>query len=227
MNKCDSYFEANRGVMSDFLPTSYDRVLEIGCASGGFSKYLTSAQEIWGVEPNQDAANRAATRMTRVLCGRYDQIENSLPDQYFDLVVCNDVIEHMVDHEAFFLDIRRKIKPGAYLVGSLPNVRHVTALFKLVVLKDWPYAESGILDRTHLRFFTERSILRFFHEQNVSVEKFSGVGSVIRHGLCRPDNPLSPLKSLIFRAGVASIVLGTMGYYWDTQYPQYGFRIRF
>ena len=227
MAKLGSYFEANRVIMSGFIPASYSNVLEIGCASGGFSKYLTLAQEIWGVEPDEVAASCASNKLTKVLCGRYDQIENLLPDQYFDLVVCNDVIEHMIDHEAFFLAIRKKIKPGSYLVGSLPNIRHVTALFKLLILKDWPYGEAGILDRTHLRFFTQKSISRFFLEQKVSVEKFEGIGSVIRYGLSRPDKPLSSLNNFFFRVGALFVVFGTLGYYWDTQYPQFGFRIRF
>jgi 2-polyprenyl-3-methyl-5-hydroxy-6-metoxy-1,4-benzoquinol methylase len=108
LEKPNSYFEANRGIMSDFLPEIYNKVLEIGCASGGFSKYLSAAQEIWGIEPNETAASCAASKLTKVLCGKYDQIESALPDRYFDLVVCNDVIEHMVDHHAFFQDIRKK-----------------------------------------------------------------------------------------------------------------------
>jgi 2-polyprenyl-3-methyl-5-hydroxy-6-metoxy-1,4-benzoquinol methylase len=138
MGKDTEYFESNRRVMTDFLPANYSKVLEIGCASGGFREHLNSALEYWGVEPNELAASHAASHLTKVLVGRYDQIEGSLPDHYFDLVVCNDVIEHMVDHVDFFINIKKKVKPGAYLVGSLPNIRHITALIKLLVLRDWP-----------------------------------------------------------------------------------------
>ncbi len=221
------YYEANRIAMAAFLPERYENVLEVGCASGGFARHLTQAVDSWGIEPNAEAAERARSHYRHVLCGCYSQVEASLPDRHFDLVVCNDVIEHMTDHDAFFSAIRRKLRPDACMVGSLPNVRHITALTKTVVLKDWPYADSGILDRTHLRFFTEKSIKRLFVEQHVSVEKFNGLGSVIRHGLCRPGNPLSPLRSVLFRAGTAMVVVATLGYYADTQYPQFGFRIRF
>lgn len=221
------YFEANRAVMARFLPSQYTNVLEVGCASGGFAKHLPLAKDLWGVEPDSAAAERAKTHYQNLLCGLYDNVSSGLPDGYFDLVICNDVIEHMPDHEAFFAALRCKLKPGAFMVGSLPNVRHITALAKLLLMRDWPYGDSGILDRTHLRFFTEKSIKRFFAEQSVELEAFEGVGSVIRHGLVRPANPLSPIKSVLLRAGAASVVVGTLGFYADTQYPQFGFRIRF
>lgn len=88
-----------------------------------------------------------------------DRTAAALPDQHFDMVICNDVIEHMVDHDHFLEHIKTKMRPGACIVGSIPNVRHLTALFKLLVAKDWPYSASGILDRTHLRFFTENSTI--------------------------------------------------------------------
>jgi hypothetical protein len=109
----------------------------------------------------------------------------------------------------------------------LPNVRHITALVKVLLLRDWPYAESGILDRTHLRFFTHKSMLRFFGHHKLEVEELRGIGSVIRHGLVRPERPLPRWKSALFRLGVFSVVVATLGFYRDTQYPQFAFRVRF
>ena len=75
-------------------------------------------------------------------------------------MVCNDVIEHMADHDRFLRQIRGHIAPGGVLIGSVPNMRHYRALFELLVLRDWDYRDSGVLDRTHLRFFTARSLRR-------------------------------------------------------------------
>lgn len=212
--------------MAPFLPNTYERVLEVGCGAGAFVDHLRPSCEVWGVEPNADAASAAALKMHRVLTGRYDHVADQLPDGYFDLVVCNDVIEHMDDHDAFLEAIKSKMRPGGLIVGSIPNVRHVTALFKLLVLKDWRYSDSGILDRTHLRFFTERSLARTLQEHGYTIEMLSGVGSVIRYGISRRTNKLSRAQDLGVRVASLAVVALTLGFYWDTQYPQYAFRVR-
>ena len=89
--------------------------------------------EIWGVEPNPEAAARASNKLDRVLTGTYDSVASELPDCYFDLVICNDVIEHMPDYDAFLEAIKLKMCPSGHVVGSVPNVRHVTCLFKLLI----------------------------------------------------------------------------------------------
>jgi 2-polyprenyl-3-methyl-5-hydroxy-6-metoxy-1,4-benzoquinol methylase len=220
------YYQANRGVMTRFLPDEYGRVLEVGCGSGGFYDHLRQPCEVWGVEPNPEAAKAAALKMHRILVGRYDLVADQLPDGYFDMIVCNDVIEHMDDHDAFLEAIKRKIRPGGWIVGSIPNVRHITALYKLLITKDWKYSESGILDRTHLRFFTQKSLRRTLREHGYSIEKFGGVGSIIKSGISRKINKPSSMQNFGYQAISLAVVVLTLGYYWDTQYPQYAFRVR-
>jgi 2-polyprenyl-3-methyl-5-hydroxy-6-metoxy-1,4-benzoquinol methylase len=212
--------------MSQFLPDVHARVLEVGCGTGGFYDHLRQPCEVWGVEPNPEAATAATQKMHRVLVGRYDALADQLPDRYFDMIVCNDVIEHMDDHDAFLEAIKKKLRPGGCIVGSIPNVRHITALFKLLITKDWKYSESGILDRTHLRFFTEKSLRRTLQEHGYVIEKFGGVGSIIANGISRKSNKPTAIENLIYRAISLSVVVLTLGYYWDTQYPQYAFRVR-
>lgn len=221
-----NYYRANRSIMSVFLPQNYERVLEVGCGCGGFSVHLRKPCEIWGIEPNAEAAAEAATHMDRVLTGRYDQVSDQIPDHYFDLVICNDVIEHMPDHDLFLEAIKAKLRPGACIVGSIPNVRHITALYKLLIAKDWPYSDSGILDRTHLRFFTRKSLLRTLREHGYVVEHFRGIGSIIVHGILGGTNGPSPAQNLAYRLISFLVVVLSLGTYADTQYPQFGFRIR-
>lgn len=226
MEKAGHYYRANRGIMAAFLPEHYDRVLEVGCGSGVFAGQLRQACEQWGVEPNTAAAAEAAKRMDRVLTGVYDQVADQIPDRYFDLVICNDVIEHMSDHDRFLQDIKAKLRPGGYIVGSIPNVRHITALYKLLIKKDWPYSDAGILDRTHLRFFTEKSLLRALREHGYAIERFGGIGSIIANGILSATNPPSPAANLAYRVISLMVVALSLGAYADTQYPQFGFRVR-
>lgn len=95
--------------------------------------------------------------------------------QQFDCVVFNDVLEHLVDPwEALGASINL-LSPSGCIVSSIPNVRYYKVLKQLLFKKDWRYVEAGILDRTHLRFFTEKSILRLFHTCGYRVDVIKGI----------------------------------------------------
>jgi 2-polyprenyl-3-methyl-5-hydroxy-6-metoxy-1,4-benzoquinol methylase len=216
-----TYFSNTRSEMLAFIPTGrLGRVLEIGCASGIFIESL-NADERWGVEPNDAVACQARDRGITVLVGLYAQVESSIPDAYFDLIVANDVIEHMTDHEEFLQVVKRKLSPQGCLVGSVPNIRHLSELLKLIVLKDWRYTEDGVLDKTHLRFFTQRSLRRSLMATGYEAERISGLRSVFRF-----DAGI-PLKKAIANWLITLLaIVVTLGHASDTQYLQFGFRAR-
>lgn len=168
------YYDGRRPDLKRFIPKRYQRVLEIGCATGGFRENFGDC-EYWGVECVEEIAEQARTRLDKVLTGTFDEVFEQLPDQYFDTVICNDVIEHMVDHEAFLKKIKRKISRGGRLMGSIPNVRYVHNLLELIYQKDWAYREEGILDHTHLRFFTLKSLKRSLQSNDYEIETLEGI----------------------------------------------------
>ena len=211
MRKTERYFNWDRPEVADFLPGTYSKVLEIGCGEGIFRSHLLNDSEYWGIEPNKVAAEIAIKTLDKVLVGTYDDVFDQLPNAYFDLIICNDVIEHMVDHEIFYETIKIKATKNAYMTGSLPNVRHLPNLFELLYFKDWRYRDVGILDRTHLRFFTEKSILRDFTKFNFTVEKFYGI-----HPYVLSFKSISNIKMKIFMFFAGK----------DTKYLQFGFRIK-
>src|SRR6476469_5166074 len=90
------YYSTHREDFLRFIPSNFTRVLEVGCGGGGFSeKLLRNGAEVWGIEPNTAAARVAGTKLTKVFNATFEGAASDLPDNYFDLVVCNDVIEHM------------------------------------------------------------------------------------------------------------------------------------
>jgi len=117
----------------------------------------------------------------------------------------------MVDHDEFFRTIKQKITEQASLVGSIPNVRYIGNLFELLFLKDWKYKDDGILDRTHLRFFTDRSIKRTFCENGFMIEEYAGINGV----------EFNVLSLRVMLKNVCVLLFGS-----DTRYLQFGFRIR-
>ena len=188
--------------MLQFLPSTYSTVLEVGCAEGTFSRHL-NASERWGVESDAESARIAGNALNRVLRGSYDVVAADIPDEYFDIVICNDVIEHMRDHDWFFKSIYRKIRKQGFLIGSIPNVRHIRNLFELLILKDWRYREIGILDRTHLRFFTEKSLIRSLTESEFIIEQFNGINKS---------------RGILPNILMGTISIASLGYYSDIGY---------
>ena len=155
-----TYRKNLRREMIVFLPDDYESVLEIGCGEGRFANNLKPGCNIWAIEQDSHSAQIASISIENVLNGLYDQVSHDLPNEYFDLVVCNDVIEHMENPIKFLLSIKEKMKPNSFLIGSIPNVRFYKNIFELIIKKYWRYKEKLILDYTHIRFFTERIINR-------------------------------------------------------------------
>lgn len=174
----DVYFKGYRTELRPFIPQNAKKILEIGCGEGGFRTNFGDDVEYWGVEPNSGVAFVSKEKFYKVLNGVYDDVENELPDHYFDLIVCNDVIEHMIDHDAFFEKIKNKMKPDGKMLMSIPNVRYITNLIKLLIKQDWEYKDFGILDRTHLRFFTKKSLKNTLNAHNYEIIQFQGVNKV-------------------------------------------------
>ena len=96
MINSSEYYQWNRSEMNIFIPEQYSKILEIGCGEGNFRENLKKKNEYWAIEPVQDIAKRASEKLDKVYIGTYHEMEDRIPDNYFDLVVCNDVIEAYV-----------------------------------------------------------------------------------------------------------------------------------
>lgn len=167
-----------RPEVAEFLPAKYQKVLEVGCSYGTFRQNLKLPNEYWGVEPNEVVAKVATANLDHVFTGLFEEVLHQLPNEYFDLVICNDVIEHMADPDSFLESIKSKMVSNASLVGSIPNVRHISNLKSLLIAKDWQYEEAGILDRTHLKFFTEKSLKNLFTQHHYRIETIRGINDI-------------------------------------------------
>jgi 2-polyprenyl-3-methyl-5-hydroxy-6-metoxy-1,4-benzoquinol methylase len=219
MNESKKYYQHTRPEVAAFLPKTLGKVLEIGCGEGTFSVHLDGAEEYWGVEPVAEVAERAKkTVKTRVLAGIYEDVHDQLPDDFFDTVICNDVIEHMTSHDKFFEQIKKKMKQGGCLVGSIPNIRYLPVLFGLLVKRDWKYEESGVMDRTHFRYFTSKSLQRSFHEHGFRIESFEGINNLANVR----ESPAMAIRGMILKI----FDLVTFKTQNDVMFQQFAFRVR-
>ncbi|HEV3259212.1 MAG TPA: methyltransferase domain-containing protein [Gemmataceae bacterium] len=174
---CDpSYFEFSRPEVVALVPPSARRVLDIGCGAGRLGETLKARQavEVWGIEAVPEAAQAARTRLDQVQVADVEQVDPAYVQSYFDTVICADVLEHLRDPARLLRHVHRWLAPGGQVVASIPNVRHHTVLRKLLE-GNWTYEPAGLLDRTHLRFFTRREIEKLFYRAGFTVSEIQAV----------------------------------------------------
>lgn len=135
------------------------RVLELGCATGYMSEVLRARGcYVVGVERDPLMAEVAEQRCDRLIVGDLDLLDlaEELAGERFDVIVAADVLEHLRDPLQVLRSLRPLLAEGGYLVASIPNVAHGSVRLALLEGR-FPYQERGLLDRTHLRFFTRES----------------------------------------------------------------------
>ena len=160
-DKAGDYFAHARSEIETLLPKKCGCVLEIGCGSGatlGWLRQDHQAVHTVGVEIAEAAASKARSFADDVYCLDFERQELPGGERKFDLVLCLDVLEHMVDPWAVVDRLTtRHLATGGTLIVSLPNVRHYSVVLPLLFIGRWDYEDAGLLDRTHLRFFTKAS----------------------------------------------------------------------
>ncbi|MDH3326204.1 MAG: class I SAM-dependent methyltransferase [Gammaproteobacteria bacterium] len=171
VNKRDDVLD----VISGFVKKD-DVILDVGCGTGDFGELLkgNSTVEVWGVEPVEKAAEQAENKLDGVFRGFFSE-GASIPDNHFDIITFNDSLEHFPDPFPPLRLAKKKLRPGGVVVSSIPNVRYISNVKHFLFDKDWKYEDKGILDRTHLKFFTKKSMLRTYKEAGYEVLDIQGV----------------------------------------------------
>lgn len=139
-------------------------ILEVGCSAGYFGSALREVgHTVRGVEPNHDAVIVAHTLLDSVFEGFIQDYFIQHPDSYFDVIVFGDVLEHLPDPQEVLALCRSHLRDGGAIVASVPNVAHLSVRAMLLEGR-WDYSELGILDHTHLRFFTRTTLIKLFSD---------------------------------------------------------------
>jgi 2-polyprenyl-3-methyl-5-hydroxy-6-metoxy-1,4-benzoquinol methylase len=166
-----SYYDFARPEVFELVPATARRVLEIGCGTGRLGEALKQRQtcEVVGIELNVDAARKATERVDRVIVGDVERLQPDFTDGSFDCLICADVLEHLVDPAGFLVRARRWLTDDATIVASIPNVRHHSVVGSLIE-GNWTYEAAGLLDNTHLHFYTRRDAQDLFIKAGYRVE---------------------------------------------------------
>lgn len=199
----DGYYANVRHEILPLLPTRCDKVLDIGCGDGSTLIWLKEVKKcswIGGVEIVPDAAEKAGKKLDMVYEGNIDTMDLPLAAHSLDLILCLDVLEHLIDPWSATRRIQRLLKPGGALIISVPNVRCKRVLLPLLLHGKWEYADQGILDRTHLRFFVRDSAIELVENAGLRVDMVDVTGGIARGKKARFMKTILPNSIMSFFA---------------------------
>jgi len=150
-------------------------ILEIGCACGGTLqeiKNINPKTNVFGIEINENAA-KIAKMIGQVSSEDIEETELSFQQEFFDYIILGDVLEHLYNPQKVLENIKPYLKVGGKIVASIPNIQHWSIIEELLK-GNWTYADAGILDKTHLNFFTRNEIFNLFDKTGYEVIQFIG-----------------------------------------------------
>lgn len=171
----DHYRDYWNAPLLDLVRERPRKVLELGCGGGMLGAKLKErypGASVTGIDANPAAARLAAGRLDRVIVSRLESLDleaEGLAGEQFDHAFAADILEHLVNPWGFLVRLRACLAPRAWVLASIPNVRNLRLIAELLE-GHWRYAERGLLDVTHLRFFTFEGVKSLFEETGYSVE---------------------------------------------------------
>ena len=174
-NKQETYFSNARKDILPLMPAFAEVALEVGCGNGATLHYLKEqgfCRKTIGMEMHTAVADQAKEMLDEVIIGNAEILIKEQPKNSIDLILCLDVLEHTVEPWQFIDQAAQLLKPGGRIIASIPNIRTAVVLSKLLVKGTFDYHDgAGIMDRTHLRYFTRKSALALMNRAPMEVYK--------------------------------------------------------
>jgi 2-polyprenyl-3-methyl-5-hydroxy-6-metoxy-1,4-benzoquinol methylase len=175
-DKVQQYFTNARFDLISLLPNNNNsKILEVGAGGGDTLiaiKELKLANEVVGIElfdlPDTNQQNQ---NIDYLIIGDIEKPNFSLPEEYFDFIICGDVIEHLVDPWTAIEFLSKSLKPGGQFIVSMPNIRYYKAFIKIYIKGDFEYEEKGVFDKTHARFFCKKNMMALFEKNKFSIDR--------------------------------------------------------
>jgi len=155
------------------------KILDVGCASGILGKIRQSPNNIFGIEFNEDLAKLAKENCEKV----YEINLNSfsakmIEEKNFDFIFLGDVLEHVLNPEKVLEEVIKLLSENGLIIVSLPNIAQLQFRLKLL-LGIFDYTETGVMDKTHLHFYTYKTAINLIKKNNLSIINIYPSGTLI------------------------------------------------
>ncbi len=176
------YEEWGRDDVRPYIPLRARSVLEVGCGRGGFGKTLREVlgpeARLVGVEAVPESADiaRVDHGFDEVVNGYFPAALDGRPER-FDLIAFNDVLEHIYEPWETLRACLDRLTPGGQVLAAVPSIQYLPVVLQLLRGR-WDYADTGTLDRTHVRFFTRATMVEMFESAGYRVEVCEGANSM-------------------------------------------------
>lgn len=169
----DRYYSFARDELVELVPASSKRILDCGCAYGLFGKTLKTkfGSVVVGIEQSRKACQIARKNIDYIIHSDLNTFDFSTLETDFDLITFSDVLEHLLNPLETLKNAITKLKPDGYVLASIPNIAHPAIQFQLRKGL-FRYTTAGILDNTHLRFFTQTTIFQLFTKADLKIVFF-------------------------------------------------------
>ncbi len=171
--KESNYYSNIRYDIINLINCSNCNILELGCGNGETLLELKrqgKAKFIAGIDI-VDLGKKE--KLDKFILGDIEEIELDIFHNYFDVIICADVLEHLKDPWDVVKILKNLLKKDGILIASIPNIREIKTLISIALKGDFKYSDSGILDKTHLRFFCKKNILELFEQAGFEVIKIT------------------------------------------------------
>lgn len=170
--KAEKYFSNIRTSFLAELPRNpAAKLLEVGCGRGNTALAARNQEKCgWcaGIELCPGPAAVAAKHLDEVLVGDIEQMPLPFPPAHFDVLLMSEVLEHLRDPWTVLRRLHKLLKPGALVLAGSPNVSHHSVI-RMLLRGRWDLTSSGVMDRTHLRWFTPATYRALFEECGFAV----------------------------------------------------------
>lgn len=176
-----SYYDNVNTTLVGLVDSGQHRILELGCGAGAMARAIRARNGgayYVGVDIAEEPLREAADALDVAVCRNLDEISDwqsdselaaALPMEFFDYVICGDVLEHLYDPDAVVRQACQRLRPGGAFLTCIPNVQH-WSVFAQLIKGSWPRVDSGIFDRTHIRWFAFNDMESMLRNAGLSIE---------------------------------------------------------
>ena len=162
--------ENKRDEFLSLVPIGTKKVLDVGCGIGDLGvKLKANDMEVVGVENNEYCYNLSKEKLNKTFLADIEKFQLPYSSKYFDCILYADILEHLLNPLSLLCKHKEYLNDTGFVVASIPNIRYYKVISRLVVGGTWDYMDIGILDRTHVRFFTLINIQELFMKAGFEV----------------------------------------------------------